>query len=289
MSSPVRIGVLGDLHGFWDDWDARYFSATDYDLLLFTGDLGSGTGNNGVRIARSIGRLDKRALVMPGNNDADSALQIGAELRHQRGLLALRKLVGRALGASAGHVHLAGYSLHPFTFGERVITVLAARPYARGGSELSSPEHLRESFGIESPDDSRQRLRTLVEQAVSDELVILAHNGPHGLGAAAIDLWGRDFTPEEGDWGDTDLADAIAHARSRNKRVLAVVAGHMHLDTRDGRRRTWQLQRDGTLYVNAAHVPRIYENPSGKFRHHVVLELVGSEARAREVLVREPD
>ena len=289
MSRRARIGVLGDLHGFWDDWDARYFSGTDYDLLLFTGDLGSSTGSNGVRIARSIGRLDKQALVMPGNNDVSAVLEIGAELRHQRGLLALRKLVGRALGAHAGEVHLCGYSLHPFTLGERVITVLAARPYARGGSVLSSPERLSESFGIESADASLQRLRALVDQAPSAELIILAHNGPYGLGGSAVDLWGRDFAPEEGDWGDADLADAIAYARSRGKRVLAVVAGHMHLHTRDGRTRAWQRRSDDSLYVNAARVPRIYEEASGKYRHHVVIDLEGDEVSAREVLVREPD
>src|SRR4051812_42465028 len=76
MSEPLRIGVLGDLHGFWDDWDARWFGASDHDLVLFTGDLGSGTGSNGVRIARSIGRLDKRALVMPGNNDVTALVDI---------------------------------------------------------------------------------------------------------------------------------------------------------------------------------------------------------------------
>ena len=289
MSSRARIGVLGDLHGFWDDWDARYFSATDYDLLLFTGDLGSGTRSNGVRIARSIGRLDKQALVMPGNNDVGVALEIAAELRHQRGLLALRRIVGRALGASAGQVHLCGYSVHPFTFGEREITVVAARPYARGGGELSSPECLRDSFGIESADDSQQRLRSLVDQTSSEALIFLAHNGPRGLGETAVDLWGRDFRPEEGDWGDADLSGAIAHARRQGKRVLAVVAGHMHLRTRDGRTRAWQLRRDGTLFVNPARVPRIYEEASGKYRHHVLLELEGDEASAREVLVREPD
>ena len=289
MSKCVRIGVIGDLHGFWDDWDARYFSAIDYDLLLFTGDLGSGPGSNGVRIARSIGRLDKRALVMPGNNDVSAVLEIAAELGHQRGLLALRKLAGQARGAAAGQVHLCGYSLHPFTLSGRDLTVIAARPYASGGSELSSPEALRASFGIDSADASMARLRSLVDRAPSEALIVLAHNGPHGLGERAVDPWGCDFKPEEGDWGDRDLTDLIDYARSRGKRVLAVVAGHMHLHTRDGRTRAWQLRRDGTLYVNAAQVPRIQDEASGQYRHHVVLELDGDEASARELRVREAE
>ena len=56
-----EIAILGDLHGSWDDLDADYFNRSDYAMLLFTGDLGSGTANNGLAIARSIGRLSKPA------------------------------------------------------------------------------------------------------------------------------------------------------------------------------------------------------------------------------------
>lgn len=289
MSDPVRIGVLGDLHGFWDDWDARYFGATDYDLLLFTGDLGSGTGSNGVRIARSIGRLDKRALVMPGNNDVSAAVDIAAELGHQRGLSVLRKLVGRALGEATGQVHPCGYSAHAFEVRAHAFTVVAARPYARGGGELSSADALRDRFGVHDAAEATDRLCALMEQAPTEALIVLAHNGPRGLGPRAADIWGRDFVPEEGDWGDPDLTQAIAHAKAKGKNVLAVVAGHMHLTTRDGRSRASQVLCDGTLYVNAARVPRIFGDGTGTFRHHVLLEVDDHRATAREVLVREAD
>ncbi|MET0343775.1 MAG: metallophosphoesterase [Polyangiales bacterium] len=289
MSDPVRIGVLGDLHGHWDDWDARYFGATGYDLVLFTGDLGSGTGSNGVRIARSIGRLDKPALVMPGNNDVTAAVDIAAELGHQRGLSVLRRLVGRTLGEATGQVHPCGYSAHAFEVRGHAFTVIAARPYARGGGELSSPDELRARFGVETMEQATARLCTLVETAPTEVLVVLAHNGPHGLGDTAVDIWGRDFAPEAGDWGDPDLTVALAHARAHGKKVLAVVAGHMHLTTRDGRTRAWQVFHEGTLYVNAARVPRIFGDGEGTYRHHVVLELDDAQAVAREVLVREAE
>ena len=41
------------------------------------------------------------------------------------------------------------------------------------------------------------------------------------------------------------------------KRVLAVVAGHMHLRTRQGAERDWITERQETLFVNAARVPRM--------------------------------
>lgn len=291
MTGITRIGVIGDLHGRWDDWDARYFNASDYELLLFTGDLGSGTSGNGVRIARSLGRLEKPALVIAGNNDAHQVSQIAAELGHQRGLRALLK-VGAAFGTSprsksAGQVHLSGYGLHEFKLAGRTISVLSARPYAMGGGELSYPDRLLANYGIASIEDSKQKLRGLIDQACTDHLIVIAHNGPYGLGSGATDLWGADFRPEAGDWGDHDLADALAYAKQRGKRVSAVLAGHMHSPTRVGLLRSWQLQVEQTLYVNPARVPRVWEDDNGKYRHHVVLELDGEQTTVREVIVHE--
>ncbi|MEY4512928.1 MAG: hypothetical protein RLZZ450_5050 [Pseudomonadota bacterium] len=291
MSGITRIGVIGDLHGSWDDWDTRYFNASDYELLLFTGDLGSGTADNGVRIARSLGRIEKPALVMPGNNDAHQIPKLAAELGHQRGLSALR-LVGALFGTSppgksAGQVHLCGYSRHRYELAARTLTVIAARPYAMGNGELSFPPQLATGFQVSSPRDSQNRLRALVDQAPDGDLIFLAHNGPRGLGTGATDLWGADFLPGAGDWGDDDLADAISYARTRGKRVLSVLAGHMHSPTRGGAARGWQVARDGTLYVNPARVPRIWEDATGKYRHHAVLELGDEGVSVREVIVKE--
>jgi uncharacterized protein (TIGR04168 family) len=288
MTEIGRIAVIGDLHGSWDDWDARHFDASDYDLLLFTGDLGSGTLDNGVRVARSIGRLTKPAFVMPGNNDVRDAPQIAAEIGHQRGLTALMQ-IGGAPRPGAGQVRMCGFSLHPLELAGRSITLLAARPHALGGGEFSFPERLLEIYGVPSLDASARKLRELVESVTTRELIILAHNGPSGLGGAASDLWGRDFVPEAGDWGDPDLADAIEHARKLDKRVLAVIAGHMHTPVRGGASRTWQLRRQGTLYVNPARVPRIFEDAEGRHRHHVRLEVGAESVSAHEVLVREQD
>jgi uncharacterized protein (TIGR04168 family) len=291
MSGITRIGLIGDLHGSWDDWDTRYFNASDYELLLFMGDLGSGTSDNGVRIARSIGRIEKPALVMPGNNDAHQIPKLAAELGHQRGLSALR-LVGALFGTSppgksAGQVHLCGYSLHRYQLAARAVTVIAARPYAMGNGELSFPAQLATGFQVSTAHDSVRKLRALVDQAHESELIFLAHNGPRGLGTEATDLWGADFLQQGGDWGDDDLADVIAYAHTRGKRVLSVLAGHMHSPTRGGAARRFLASVDRTLYVNPARVPRIWEDESGKYRHHAVLELSDEGASVREVVVKE--
>ena len=97
-------------------------------------------------------------------------------------------------------------------------------------------------------------------------------------------MWGCDFRPGGGDWGDPDLEAAIDHALARGKRVLAVVAGHMHHRTKCGNERPWRLDRDGVIYVNAAKVPRIFAADSRVQRHHVALEIGAAGAAVTEVL-----
>jgi uncharacterized protein (TIGR04168 family) len=285
VSSALTIALIGDLHGYWSDADVAYFNASDYALLLFTGDLGSGTRKNGVDIARSLARLDKRALVVAGNNDAPHRHEIAAEFRLQGGLTELMRLApGHALAEQReGNVALCGYSVHEVRLGERALSLVVGRPYAMGGNELSFPQALREGYGIASMAESSERLCALVEQAASSDVVFLAHNGPLGLGEAATSIWGCDFRPEGGDWGDEDLRRAVQHAARVGKRVVAVVAGHMHRSKKLPRAAT--AQQEGVLFVNPAFVPRVLEQDDGAVRHHMVMELSGDDVTARDVFV----
>jgi uncharacterized protein (TIGR04168 family) len=134
-------------------------------------------------------------------------------------------------------------------------------------------------------EDSAALLKRRVDQTRSERLIFLAHNGPYGLGDRPTDIWGCDFAPERGDWGDHDLTQAIAYARARGKQVLAVVAGHMHQRTRQGGRRSWHVERDGIHYVNAARVPRVYVENGARQRHHVRLEVAPDGVAVHEVTV----
>jgi uncharacterized protein (TIGR04168 family) len=292
MSRVGKVALIGDLHGSWDDWDVAWFNQSDYDLLLFTGDLGSGTGAAGVRIARSIARLSKPALVMPGNNDVKFQPGIAAEFVHQRGLIELlgagARERSRALANASGRVELCGYSLHPLELGGRQVTLVAGRPNAMGGRELSFVEHLDRNHGISTLEASAERLRALLVEAPTEEVIVLSHNGPSGLGSSATDIWGCDFREGAGDWGDPDLATALAGASAAGKRVLAVLAGHMHLRTRTGEERVSNLEWGGTLFVNAARVPRIFGVDEGVHRSHVCLEVGERGVSATEVRVTSP-
>jgi uncharacterized protein (TIGR04168 family) len=282
-STHFRIAIVGDLHTHWDDFDLRDFAQSEYDLVYFTGDLGGGTKDSTLRVARNIARLDKTALVMPGNNDTFEIDLLAAELAHQNGLHRLRALSG---ASEHTPIKLCGYSLHELSLANDLrFSLIAARPHSLGGAELSFPEYMAETYDIPSMDHSSQRLKQLVDEATSENLIFLSHNGPHGLGGNHDDMWGADFREDAGDWGDPDLTETINHARSAGKQVHAVIAGHMHLLTDQGVERPWKRIIDDTTYINAARVPRIFAEDDNVHRHHVALTLSAEGVDAQEVLV----
>ncbi|MBP6682169.1 MAG: metallophosphoesterase [Halioglobus sp.] len=289
--TSIAIGVVGDLHTHWDDVDVAQFDGSNYDLLFFTGDLGGGTRDSSLRMARVMSRLSKPALVMPGNNDTGDIAELAAELSYRSGInwlaAARRALPTNAGGGADASINLCGYSAHRLTRGAVDVTLIAARPHSMGGSQLSFPDQMMSGYGIDSIDASTARLFELVDQLETEQVVFLAHNGPSGLGDAADAMWGCDFRPGGGDWGDEDLSAAIEYAVSQGRRVLAVVAGHMHLRTKAGHERPWRVERAGILYINAARVPRIFAAKGDVHRHHVALRITAAGVEAEEVLVPE--
>lgn len=290
MNQPVkargdtfRLGVVGDLHSHWDEVDLAQISGLDYDLLFFTGDLGGGTAESSLRAARAMAALEQPTLVMPGNNDTHDIDALAAELAHQSGLSQLLS-IARNDARLANPVTLCGYSHDRIRVGGREIALLAGRPHSMGGPDLSFPDYMLETYGVTSLEDSSRRLMALVDAVEPAELIFLSHNGPHGLGGEANDIWGCDFKTGGGDWGDPDLAVAIDHARSRGKRVLAVIAGHMHLRTRQGEERPWKVETAGTVYINAARVPRIFSDRDDIFRHHVSVTIDEESLQVEEIL-----
>lgn len=277
----MRIAVIGDIHGFWDATDTAYFNASDYDALLFVGDLPRLTG--GLDVAREMARLSKPAWMIPGNHDACTVLQLLSEIKGWSTLCRLtargmpRRL--RKLEKALGPVRLAGYESFEL---QPDLALIVARPHAMGPDRFYYRHATQRRYGVASYAASAHKLKALVDDA-PENIVFLAHNGPAGLGEGGQDIWGCDFSPDFGDFGDPDLRDAIAHAHDTGRRVLAVLGGHMHLRSKQGERRRSALERDGSLYINAAEVARIRQG--GERRHHVSLEISGGRVRARQVWV----
>lgn len=286
-----KIAILGDLHGAWNQLDSEYFDESGHDLLLFVGDLGSGTLSNELQVLKRLAALNVAGLVLPGNNDAEFLPELAAELAHQAGRADVLRIMGRG-GVTS--VEPCGYSSHLLVTDSGEVTLIAARPCAMGGSVFSFGTEIERTHGVTGMRDSFHRLKRLVDESTTDALVFMAHNGPSGLGGSDSDPWHRDF-PLHGDeahtapldWGDKDLQEAIAYAQQVGKTVLAVIAGHMHRATSMDKRR-FLVEKDGVLYVNPAVVPRIRATADGELHHYVELVLrPGARVGAERVSVRE--
>lgn len=59
-------------------------------------------------------------------------------------------------------------------------------------------------------------------------LVLMAHNGPSGLGAERHNICGCDWLKEAGDHGDPDLQLALQQLQQAGRRVALLLHGHMH-------------------------------------------------------------
>lgn len=286
----MKLAVIGDVHHAYNEVDTAYFNASDHDAVLFTGDIYNYSMQRGLRAAAELSALQKPALLIPGNHDAIHPAQLAAEVSRRSSLIRLAAVGHRRrvndLREAVGGVQVGGYMVHRLGEGLDVIT---GRPHSMGGSVISFAPNLADAYNVATLEDSIDKLKRCVDESDAPRLLFLAHNGPTGLGARRSDLWGCDFRREEGDQGDADLRAAIEYARLRGKRVVAVIAGHMHHRLRGGGRRSWYQRQDGVLYINAARVPRIFEERGGVFHHHVDLLIEEDGAEAIEVLRQTED
>ena len=184
-------------------------------------------------------------VVMLGNHDAWQSFGRKASTSKLRESLAV-----------LGDDHIA-YSVREVP--SAGISVVGARPFSWGGPSLRSPELYDEIYGIHTMRQSAAAIADAARHAQHRDIVIVAHNGPMGLGAETSDMFGKDFGKPGGDWGDRDLALAIQRIEGFGMRVRAVIAGHMHhkLVHPRGAERTRFVRRGGTLFLNAAYVPRV--------------------------------
>lgn len=285
----IDIAVIGDVHCRFDRQDIAYFNQSDYALLLFVGDLARYRHREGVQMAALISQLTKPALFLPGNHDAVHALHLLAEIKQSRfwsRLFSHRQAARvRRLQQAAGAVQFVGYSTHPFDINGIRFDLIAGRPFAMGGSQFSYASYLQQVYGIQGLEASAAKLKQCVDATQSDRLIFLAHNGPTGLGTTRTDIWGCDFQPAAGDFGDRDLQEAVEYARLQGKQPLAVVAGHMHHAVKGGGERRWWIFVNGIHYVNAAHVPRIFRQNGRLYHHHVRLSIGETAVLVKEMLI----
>ena len=139
-------------------------------------------------------------------------------------------------------------------------TVVGGRPYSWGGPRWRHRRFYRQRCGVASFDESAAKIGANIDAAAADTVIFLGHSGPQGLGDRTYDICGRDWKASGGDYGDPDLAQAIAYAKAQGRRVPLVTFGHMHHALKDDSTRLRTrlvIDPQGTVYLNAAQVPRV--------------------------------
>ena len=269
-SKLIKIAIVGDIHDRWEIADEIALQLLGVDLVLFVGDF----GNESVQVVREIAAVKLPKAAVFGNHDAwYSASDWGKQkcpydrqkedwVQDQIDLL------------KETHV---GYS--KLDFPELQLTVVGSRPFSWGGDVWKNAEFYKERFGVTSFAESTAKIVAAAETAAYDTVIFLGHNGPVGLGSNADDPCGKDWQPLGGDYGDPDLTEAIALTRKLGKTIPLVTFGHMHHDlryTKQHLRKTFVISSEGTMYLNAARVPRIVQTPQGdKLRNFSLVYLQG--------------
>lgn len=245
--ADLHLAIAGDLHDQWDDSDHELLHRIAPDALLLVGDFSDGHS----RIPALLAQLELPLACILGNHDTGKDPS-GQRLREQLNLLG-----DRHCGWSLRELRPPG------------LAVVGGRPgTAGGGYHLSRA--VRAVFGPLSQQESADRItRAALAADAGLPLVLLAHAGPTGLGSAAADPCGRDWKSPACDWGDQDLALAIAQIRRRRPLPL-VVFGHMHHRLRQARGERLSFRRDaqGTAYLNCACVPRHGTDQQGRRLRH---------------------
>lgn len=278
IPTVVQLAIIGDIHALWSPLDTAYFNASDVHGLLCVGDLPGRNHRQLPTVAKALSGLTKPTLVLPGNHDGPGPLDVLAEGLFGRSPAFRAAKINRRLDrltADLSPAQLTGYRRHTWSTADHTVDVIAGRPLAMDGRFLSFRHVLESRHGVRTLDESTDRLCALVDTC-AHPIVFLAHNGPAGFGANAHDPWGLSIFGRDN--GDTDLQRAIGYAIQTKHDVQAVVAGHMHHNSR--RPRSWQRRVGNTLYVNAARVPRIQTLDGTEQRHYVRLTLGDGAATA---------
>ena len=302
--------IVGDVHNKWSDLlDRAALRVLAPSAVLFVGDL----GNQDVALTATIASLAPafNLVTILGNHDAWYCLTDRGRKRAVKNALHSSNLaqfssMGDANAYTSNQIHEmlevlgdshVGYGARRFANSD--LRFVGARPFSKGGVQWSAVKAFYEKYyGVASMEESAERILDVILGGGEDDsgcpddspLVVLAHNGPAGLGSTKYAPCGVDFMEPEDDFGDPDLEEALETAWvSCGTRAALVTFGHMHSRLKHGglRNMVGVDGRTGTVYLNAAVVPRVETVEGGTRRHFVRVEMVdGMVVRAENVWVR---
>lgn len=221
----LRLAVVGDCHGQYNEDDNAALLALVPDAALFVGDYDNEAADIPRTIAKLHGALPVASIM--GNHDAWYLSKLIARER-----MALDSASSSASSLAPGAQPRLGESaefesvrqqhslLAPSNVGwgrrdfeALPLSVVGGRPLSSGGASLERHARMYSSlWGVRGAEESAAVIAKHVRAAPPGAAtVMLAHNGPSGLGSARDDICGKDWGGGGGgDWGDEDLRLALS-------------------------------------------------------------------------------
>jgi uncharacterized protein (TIGR04168 family) len=270
---PLKLAVIGDVHDHWDDDSATALSSLDADIAIFVGDF----GNENVEIVKKVASYpDANKIFMLGNHEAWYCLtsrgrQRALKVALQSSSLYANNLASKSMSGPVGTspaleemFRVLGKDHIGFSstiFDQFGVAFVGGRPFSKGGKRWSDiAAFYKHHYGIETMEECAHRIVDIaLSQPLELPLVLIAHNGPTGLGNKRYSPCGVDWQEPEEDFGDPDLGEAIEVLTTQNRAPSLVLFGHMHHNLKNGGKRNMVFVNDvtGTVHLNAAVVPRI--------------------------------
>ncbi len=263
----IKIAIIGDVHNAWDADDEPALKRLGVDLVLFVGDF----GNEAVEVTAAIATLAIPKAVILGNHDAwYTATPWGAKK------CPYDRTQEDRVQQQLDHLGDAHVGFRHRDFPELGLSIIGARPFSWGGADWKNTEFYQPRFGVSNFAESTAKMVAAATAAAHETLIWIGHCGPAGLGDRPEDICGKDWHPPGGDHGDPDFAHALAQTKQLGKAIPLVAFGHMHHSLRhrkDRLRNTTFKDPDGTLYLNAAAVPRIRKTATDCLRNFSIVTL----------------
>jgi uncharacterized protein (TIGR04168 family) len=267
QSKTLKIAVVGDVHDQWEEEDVIALKSLGVDLVLFVGDF----GNESVEVVRAIASIDIPFSAVMGNHDAWYTATEWGRKKCPYNRFQEDRVQEQLDLLGAAHV---GY--RNLDFPALNLTVVGGRPFTWGGPEWKFADIVQERYGVMDLDESAALIFAAAKSASHETIIFLGHNGPSGLGDRPEDPCGKDWYPEGGDFGDPDFASAISRTITAGKSISLVAFGHMHHTLRHTKkmlRKRIFRSPEGTIYLNAASVPRIVEDRGEKLRSFAIVQM----------------
>lgn len=211
---PRIFAIIGDMHMQFDESDVQFFNNSDCDAILLVGDLAAKNPDSMFRLLPLLNQLTKPTYFIPGNHDTTGVRQLLGELMQNEFLINFgadsQSTRMQRLKAELKTPILCGFSQHSLS---AELGLVAARPFSMGSTNgtVNFRPFLEKEYGVSNLEQSRDKIKSLID-AIHPPYLILAHHGPFGLGAKPTDMFGADFLPQETDFGDRDLTEAIEYA-----------------------------------------------------------------------------